>query len=108
LLCVDPIGFQDAVGKNEGRGTHSWYTDPLAAKVFRRLDVAIRCGLEPKTPAMYSGGELHIQPLLNRLEQVHDQIVIFESGLTKLRHVSFQTRNGWPIDKENFTATGQP
>ena len=24
---------------------------------------------------MYSGGELHIQPLLNRLEQVHDQMI---------------------------------
>ena len=75
LARVDSIGAQDAIGENERRCSHAGNTDAFAPQIFYRPDVPLCERLDPQAAAVNAAGELHIQPLFDGLEEIHDQMM---------------------------------
>ena len=72
---IDAIRAEDAVGKNERRRSHSRDANAFAAQIFDVVDVAFGGGLNAKAAAMDAAGEFHVQSLLDRLEEIHHEMM---------------------------------
>src|SRR6185295_13981534 len=57
------------------RRAHAGNADALAPKVLDRSNVALQPGLDPQAAAMDAPGEFDIEALLDRLEEIHDEVM---------------------------------
>ena len=70
-----PFAPMHAVGEDERRRAHAGNADPFAAQVGDRVDVALHRRLHAQAALVNAGGEFHVEPLLDRLEEIHHEMV---------------------------------
>ena len=72
---IDAVRAENAVGENERRRAHSGNTDPFAAQVGDRVDIALHRRLHAQAALVDAGGKFYVEPLLDRLEEIHHEMV---------------------------------
>ena len=70
-----PFAPSTRLAKMNGGVPMPGHADPFPAQIRDRVDVALRRRLHAQAARVDSGGELHVEPLLDRLEEIHHEVV---------------------------------
>ena len=75
LAGINAVRAQNAIRENEGRRPHARHSDALPAQILDCPDISLRRGLDAETAFMNSRRETHVKSLLDRLQEIHDEMV---------------------------------
>src|SRR5206468_629397 len=72
---VDAVCAHDPICKNKRRRSHARHTDAFAFQIFDRANISFYARLHAQTATVNSTRETHVESLLQRLQEIHDQMM---------------------------------
>ena len=66
---------EDTICENERWCAHSWHTNSFSFQVLNGVNIRFHARLNAQTSAVDSSQESYIQTLLDRLEEIHDEVM---------------------------------